>query len=114
MADRLAVGAHHGAFGAEMAVGVDLHLDAAIGEDRLGHDGHHVGALDLLADDEGRGLVVGIGGARADAGDEASPARRDRRPSRARRRGRPPARLDRARLRMVTGSQRTMRPRSLA
>ena len=57
--------------GAEVAVGVDLHLDAAVAEDRLGDDGDDVGALDLAADDEGRGLVVGIGGAGADAGDEA-------------------------------------------
>ncbi len=66
MADRLACGAHGRRLGAEMAVGVDLHLDAAIGEDALGHDGDEVDALDLLADDEGRRLVVGIGGAGAD------------------------------------------------
>ena len=55
-----------------MTVGVDLHLDAAIGEDALGDDGHQIDALDLLADDEGRRLVVGIGGAGADGGDEAA------------------------------------------
>ena len=65
-------GAHGRRFGAEMAVGVDLHLDAAIGEDALGDDGDQIDALDLLADDEGRRLVVGIGGAGADRGDEAA------------------------------------------
>jgi hypothetical protein len=54
-----------------MAVGVYLHLDAAIGEDALGHHSHQVDSLDLLAHDEGRRLVVGIGRARADRGDEA-------------------------------------------
>ena len=49
MADRLALGAHGGALVAEVAVGVDLHLDAAIAEDALGHHGDHVDALDLLA-----------------------------------------------------------------
>ena len=70
MADRLALGAHGRAFGAEMAVGVDLQLDAAIAVDALGDDRHHVDAVDLGRDDEGRRLVVGIGGAGADGGDE--------------------------------------------
>ena len=64
-------GAHRRRLRAEMAVGVDLHLDAAVAEDAFGDDGDQVDALDLLADDEGRRLVVGIGGAGADAGDEA-------------------------------------------
>ena len=84
MADRLALGAHDRAFGAEMAVGVDLQLDAAIAVDALGDDGHHVDAVDLGRDDEGRGLVVGIGGAGADGGDErtgpSERCRRSRRP----------------------------------
>ena len=70
MADRLALGAHGRAFGAEMAVGVDFELHAAIAVDALGDDRHHVDAIDLGRDDEGRGLVVGIGGAGADGGDE--------------------------------------------
>ena len=45
--DRLAGNAHGRAFGPEMAVGVDLQLDAAIGVDALGDDGHHVDALNL-------------------------------------------------------------------
>ena len=68
--------------GAEVAVGVDLHLHAAVAEDALGHDRDHVDALDLRGDDEGRRLVVGIGRAGADAGDEglavAQQARRPR------------------------------------
>jgi hypothetical protein len=39
-----------------MAVGVDLHLDAAIGEDALGHDGDHVDAVDLGETMNGAGL----------------------------------------------------------
>ena len=53
-----------------MAIGVDLHLDAAIAEDAFGHDRDHVDAIDLRGDDEGRRLVIGIGGAGADRGDE--------------------------------------------
>ena len=70
VADLLAVGAHRRLLGPEIAVGVDLHLEAAIAEDALRDDGHHVDALDLARDDERCGLVVGIGGAGADAGDE--------------------------------------------
>jgi hypothetical protein len=66
--------AHGGLLGAEIAVGVDLHLQAAIAEDALGHDGDHVHAVDFRGDDEGRGLVIGIGGARPDAGDERAAA----------------------------------------
>ena len=64
--------AHGRGFGAEVAVGVDLHLHAAIAEDSLRHDGDGIDARMGGADDEGRGLVVRIGGAGADAGDEAA------------------------------------------
>ena len=70
VADRLALHGDRRALGAEMAVGVDLHLGPAIGEDALGDDGDGVDALVGRADDEGGRLVVGIGGAGADAGDE--------------------------------------------
>ena len=73
VSDRLAVGHHRGGLGTEMPVGIDLHLDAAIAEDALGHDRDQVDALDLLRHDEGCRLVVGIGGARADAGHETRP-----------------------------------------
>ena len=56
MADRLALGAHRRRLGAEMAVGVDLHLDAAIGEDALGDDGDEIDAFDLLETMKGAGL----------------------------------------------------------
>jgi len=69
VADRLA-SARTVASRAEIAVGVDLHLDAAIGEDPLGHDSDHVDAVDFRRHDERRGLVVRIGGAGADRGDE--------------------------------------------
>ena len=69
MPDRLAVRADRRGFGAEVAIGVDLHLQAAIGEHALGDDGDHVHAVDLAADDERRRLVVRVGGPGADRGD---------------------------------------------
>ena len=72
MADGFILGIDDVAFVAEVAVGVDLHLDAAVGKDAFGHDGDHVHALDLLRHDEGGGLVIGIGGARAHGGHEGS------------------------------------------
>ena len=68
--DRLALRADGRGLGAEITVGVDLHLDAAIAENAFGHHGDHVDAVDLRRHDEGRRLVVGIGGAGADRGDE--------------------------------------------
>jgi hypothetical protein len=70
MADLLALAAHGGLLGTQVAVGVDLHLHAAVAEDALGHHGDHVDAFHLGGHDEGRRLVVGIGGAGADTGDE--------------------------------------------
>ena len=69
---RLQNDAHRRALRAEVPVGVDLHLGAAVAEDALRHDGHGVHALVLGGDDEGRGLVVRVGGAGADAGDEGA------------------------------------------
>ena len=77
MPDRLSVNAHHGALVADVAVGVDLHLDPAIRKNALGHDRDHIHALDLLADDEGRGFVIWIGGPRPHGGDEIAPALND-------------------------------------
>ena len=70
MADRFAFRAHRRLFGAEVAVGVDLRLDAAIAEDALGHDGDHVDPVHLRGNDERRGLIVGVGRARPDRGHE--------------------------------------------
>ena len=70
MADRLALRADRRRLRAEIAVGVDLHLDAAIAEDAFGHHGDHVDAVDLGGDDERRRLVIRIGRAGADRGDE--------------------------------------------
>ena len=53
-----------------MPIGVDLHLHAAIGIDAFGDHGDHIDAVDLAGDDEGRRLVIGIGGARPDGRDE--------------------------------------------
>ena len=70
VADRLALGAHCRRFRAEVAVGIDLQLDAAVAEDALGDDGDHVDAVVGAGGDERRRLVIGVGGAGADAGDE--------------------------------------------
>ena len=72
MAHRLALHPDRRLLRPEIAVGVDLHLDAAVAEDPLGHDRDHVDAVMLRGDDEGRGLVIGIGGGGADAGDEGA------------------------------------------
>jgi hypothetical protein len=70
VAHDLAAVAHVGLLGAEEAVGVDLHLEAAVAEDALGNDRDHVHALRLGGHDERGGLVVGVRGGRAHAGDE--------------------------------------------
>src|SRR5215475_13411228 len=44
MTDGLAVRAHRRGFGTEMAIGIDLHFDAAIREDSLGDDRDHIDA----------------------------------------------------------------------
>src|SRR5262249_34594454 len=75
MADLLVLYTYRGLLGADVAVGVDLPLDAAIAEDALGDDGDHVDAVGLGRHDEGRRLVVGIGGTGTDAGDEGVWAR---------------------------------------
>ncbi len=61
--DRLALHSDRRGLRAKIAVGVDLHLDAAIAEDALGHDRDHVDAIDLRGDDKGRRLVIRIGSA---------------------------------------------------
>ncbi len=70
MADRLALRPHGRGLRTEITISVDLHLDAAIAEDAFGHHRDHVDAVDLGGHDEGRRLVIGIGGAGADRGDE--------------------------------------------
>ena len=45
MADFFTVVQHCSAFIAQIAVGVNLHFEAAIAEDAFGHHGHHVHAL---------------------------------------------------------------------
>ena len=68
MANRLAIDKHNIALVADMAVGVDLHLHAAIAEDTFSHDGDHVHAFHLLAGDKGRWFIVRISGAGAYCG----------------------------------------------
>ena len=68
--DGLALRPDRRRLGAEIPIGVDLHLDAAVTEDAFGHHRDHVDAVDLGGHDERRRLVVGIGGAGADGGDE--------------------------------------------
>jgi len=70
VADRLALGAHCRGLGAEMAIGIDLHLDAAIRENAF------VTTVTMSTPSiceetmKGAGLVIGIGGAGADCGHE--------------------------------------------
>ena len=75
MAHRLALGADSTLFGAEVAVGIDLNLDAAIAVDGLTDHRDHVDPVDLAGDDKGGGLVVGVGRPGADGGDEVGVAR---------------------------------------
>ena len=70
MADLLAVDADGRGLRPDIAVGVDLHLEAAIAEDAFGDDRHHIDAFMLAGDDERRRFVVRIGRAGADAGHE--------------------------------------------
>ena len=70
MPDHLAAAAHVRLLRAEVAVGVDLHLQAAVAEDALGDDRHHVDPFVARGHDERGGLVVRVGGGGADAGDE--------------------------------------------
>src|SRR5262249_3832795 len=67
MAYLLALAAHHGLLRPNEAVGIDFQFDAAIAEDALGHHRDRVDVAVPAGDDEGRGLVVGIGGPRTDA-----------------------------------------------
>ncbi len=68
--DRLAFRTDDCSLGSEIAVSVDLHLDAAIAENPFGHDRDHVDAVDFRGHDEGCRLVIGISCSRADGGDE--------------------------------------------
>ena len=70
MANGLSLATHISLLGAEITVGIDLHLDAAIAEDAFRNDGHHIDALNLGGDDERRWLVIRIGGARAEPGNK--------------------------------------------
>ena len=70
MPHRLALHPNGCGFRPEKAVGIDLHLDAAIAEDAFSDDRDHIDAIDLRGHDERRRLVIGIGGAGADRGDE--------------------------------------------
>ena len=45
--DGFALRAHRAAFRAQMPVGIDLHLHAAIAENSFGHDRDHVDAFDF-------------------------------------------------------------------
>jgi hypothetical protein len=60
MSDGLALHAHCRRFGAEIAIGVDFHFDAAIAENALGHHRDHIDAVDFGGHDEGRRLVIRV------------------------------------------------------
>ena len=61
MAYRLSVDIDRIALVSDMAVSVDFHLHAAIGKDAFGHDGDHIDAFDLLADNKGGWFVIWVG-----------------------------------------------------
>ena len=70
MANLFALVKHRCALIAQIPVGVDLHLQAAVTEDTFGDHGDHVHALGLGSDDEGCGFVIGVSGGSANAGDK--------------------------------------------
>ena len=74
MTDCFSIDPHHGAFVANVAVGVDLYLDPAVRKYPFGHDGDHINALDFLADDKGGRLIIGVGCARANGGHKIATA----------------------------------------
>ena len=70
MANLFALVKHRCTLIAQIPVGVDLHLQAAVTEDTFGDHGDHVHALGLGSDDEGCGFVIGVSGGCANAGDK--------------------------------------------
>ena len=56
VADGLARGPDELSLGADVAIGVDLHVDAAVAEDRLGHHRHRVDPCDVDETMNGAGL----------------------------------------------------------
>ena len=72
VADGFALRAHGIGFGPEIAIGIDLHFDATVTEDALGHDRHHVHRVDRGGNDERSRFVVGIGRSCPDGRHECS------------------------------------------
>ena len=70
VAHHLATAAHRRLFGAQPAVRIDLHLEAAVAEDAFRHHSDHIHPFMSGRDDEGGGFVVGIGRRGAYAGHE--------------------------------------------
>ena len=117
VADGLTLRAHGAAFGAEMPVGIDFQLDAAVAENSLGHDRDHIHASDFGRNDERSGLVVGIGRAGTNRGDEMSLRRSAAcHPTRvlSRERAQAVSPRDMARSSKTCGSRRTSCPSALA
>src|ERR1700756_3474294 len=77
MPNRFSLRADQIGFRPQVAVGVDLQLDAAVAKDSLGHNRDHVQAIDFRRDDERRGLVVGICRSGTDRGDKTAGAAHD-------------------------------------
>ena len=70
MTDMFAFGPHRRRFRAEMPVGVDLHLDAAITENSLRDDRYRIHSFIIARDDERGRFVIRISRPCADPGDE--------------------------------------------
>ena len=61
MTNWLTLGTDETRFGAEVAIGIYLQLNAAVAEDSFRHYGDHINTLHLGGNDEWRWFVVGIG-----------------------------------------------------
>src|SRR5271155_3146905 len=66
----LALSTQHIRLRAQVSISIDLHLDPAVAENALRDHGDHIHALHCGGDDEGSGLVVGVGCTCANCGDK--------------------------------------------
>ena len=64
MPNRFAIRINNIAFMTKVPVGVDFDFDAAVAENTLGDNGHHIHTVVVLADNKRGGFVIGIGCAR--------------------------------------------------
>src|SRR5690349_21115756 len=70
MSHGLTLRTHCAAFGTQMAIGIDLHLHAAVAEDSFRDNCDHIDPFHLRRDNEGCRFVIGVSRARANGGDK--------------------------------------------